>query len=721
MTDDRRLRPVIAPSRALRRGVVAAVALAAVLMAAPAARAGDAEDCNGAGNVRPGVAPPPAERIEAACTALLADAALAPRDRAKFLLNRAGSYQLRGKLDQALADADAAVQLDERFVPALIKRGDVRVRLNQLDLAEKDLVQATEIEPQNALTYLALGNLRNAQKDWNRAITAFDQALALRQDLYLARANRGRALVELGQVDKAMTDLDAAVAINAGGSYGFYWRGEANRRRGDVDHAIEDFTRAIAVGGGKEWASLGARGGVYRAKGDYDRALADFDAALAIAPNDPWLRSQRTATLALQTEMAKAKAPAATPAAAASSGKPAAPSAKPAAQVAAAAPAAPAAVTPQSLTIQAQQLFTQHKAAEALPIINRALALEPMNGPATRLRVQIYLSLGQASAALSDLDGLMMAYPGDAGLISGRALLLAEMGHPDQALDDLARVQGGGRSRPEFYLARGAAYLRSGRHAEAVTDLTRATELQPTGSLGFSLRGQAYMLSGDTDKSLADLDHALTLSPADDNARAWRGLVLVTKGQTVEGETDINRVLERSPNNRIAGIGRCMALIASRQFERAIPLLSEMIARPVGDDSLLRMLRARALNERGRQNEALADLDRVLLAKPDDPDALMLRGVVRTALKDYDNALSDLNGALSHRESVEAHFVRAKVYEQKKDLAHAIADLRRATELPPHAVFDVVAQTEARLRVEQLKRQDKKVPCGDGSSDGTCL
>jgi tetratricopeptide (TPR) repeat protein len=111
----------------------------------------------------------------------------------------------------------------------------------------------------------------------------------------------------------------------------------------------------------------------------------------------------------------------------------------------------------------------------------------------------------------------------------------------------------------------------------------------------------------------------------------------------------------------------------------------------------------------------------VLLAKPDDPDALMLRGVARTALKDYDNALSDLNGALSRRESVEAHFVRAKVYEQKKDLPRAIADLRRATELPPRALFDVVAQTEAKLRVEQLKRQDKKVPCADGSGEGTCL
>ncbi len=68
---------------------------------------------------------------------------------------------------------------------------------------------------------------------------------------------------------------------------------------------------------------------------------------------------------------------------------------------------------------------------------------------------------------------------------------------------------------------------------------------------------------------------------------------------------------------------------------------------------------------------------------PDDPEALMLREVARIALKDYDNALSDLNGALSRRESVEAHFVRAKVYEQKKDLPRAIADLRRAAELPP--------------------------------------
>src|ERR1017187_10948374 len=74
------------------------------------ARAGELEDCNGA-------AP---EKIESACTAVIDDASRPADDRLKAYVNRARLHTSRSKLDLALNDAEAALQLNPQFVPALL-------------------------------------------------------------------------------------------------------------------------------------------------------------------------------------------------------------------------------------------------------------------------------------------------------------------------------------------------------------------------------------------------------------------------------------------------------------------------------------------------------------------------------------------------------------------------------------------------------------------------
>ncbi|WP_338828703.1 hypothetical protein [Bradyrhizobium sp. 27S5] len=89
------------------------LALALLPALAGPARAGDVEDCNG----------PPTDKAEAACSAIINDAARSVEDRSKAFAGRSRFYIARGKIDQALGDADAALQLNPQFVSALIARG----------------------------------------------------------------------------------------------------------------------------------------------------------------------------------------------------------------------------------------------------------------------------------------------------------------------------------------------------------------------------------------------------------------------------------------------------------------------------------------------------------------------------------------------------------------------------------------------------------------------
>jgi tetratricopeptide (TPR) repeat protein len=161
-------------------------------------------------------------------------------------------------------------------------------------------------------------------------------------------------------------------------------------------------------------------------------------------------------------------------------------------------------------------------------------------------------------------------------------------------------------------------------------------------------------------------------------------------------------------------------LLTSGQTDRAIITLNQAIEGST-EDIGPRTLRARAYLLRNEAANAMLDLNYVLNLRPGNAEALTLRGIAWSAMHDYGKALADLDQALGKMETIEGYFARAKIYEQKNDVAHATADFTHAAELTPKGVFDVLAQAEATRRVRQLS---KRLPCGNADrapSDGACL
>ena len=222
------------------------------------------------------------------------------------------------------------------------------------------------------------------------------------------------------------------------------------------------------------------------------------------------------------------------------------------------------------------------------------------------------------------------------------------------------------------------------------------------------------------DKALVDFDRALGLNAANDGARAARGLTLLLKGNSAEGLVDVRTALDRNPNNYIAQIGQGLAMLLSGQTDRALLALNQVVGKNTTYDGLARTFRARALIEKKDTAGALGDLNIALGQRPNDPDALLLRSLVWLSMRDFDKSLDDLNKAITQRETVENHYVRAKIYEAQNKFDKASDDYRRATQLPAATVFDLLAQAEARQKTQQLT---KKIPCGNSSSgtEGSCL
>jgi tetratricopeptide (TPR) repeat protein len=157
-------------SRKLRHRLLGAAILAALAscLSPRGAQAGDLEDCNSS----------VAEKIEAGCTAIINNPARTPEDALKAFANRGRLYNQRSKFDAALADAEAALQLNAQSVLALLVRGYAYQRKNNFDAALADFDQAIGIDPKNVGAYQSRGQQRN----WTEAQKDFDQTLALRPD-----------------------------------------------------------------------------------------------------------------------------------------------------------------------------------------------------------------------------------------------------------------------------------------------------------------------------------------------------------------------------------------------------------------------------------------------------------------------------------------------------------------------------------------------------------
>jgi tetratricopeptide (TPR) repeat protein len=281
----------------VRFSLLASLAFVALGCEQGRAAAGDIEDCMG----------PVADKVEAACTAILNDAQRPADDRVKAYFSRSRFFTSRGKLDAGLSDAEAALQLNPQSVGALVSRAYVRQRTGKFDMALADYDRAIELDPKNPSVLTSRGFLRADQKAFPEALANFNQAIALRQDFAQAYVGRGRVDLETGQLDAALADLNAALSMNATVQNGFYWRGQVYRRKGDVDRAIDDFSGAIAQSPQTERAAYYARAQLFTAKGDYARAIADFDRLLSLAPDDRAVQQQRQAAVAMQTELAKVR------------------------------------------------------------------------------------------------------------------------------------------------------------------------------------------------------------------------------------------------------------------------------------------------------------------------------------------------------------------------------------------------------------------------------
>ena len=125
---------------------------------------------------------------------------------------------------------------------------------------------------------------------------------------------------------------------------------------------------------------------------------------------------------------------------------------------------------------------------------------------------------------------------------------------------------------------------------------------------------------------------------------------------------------------------------------------------------------------KGEADRAISDLDRALKITPEDPHALVVRGMALTTKREYVRALVDLDKAISLDGSkIEIYAARAAVHEAQGKGELALADLRKAMEITPKNFMEIVAQANIKKRIDDLTKRNPCGSAGRGTGGDTCL
>ncbi|MBQ9535011.1 MAG: tetratricopeptide repeat protein [Clostridia bacterium] len=228
------------------------------------------------------------EKLKAALKATIKSIEAADPTSPWGYFNRAYRYFEEGKLEEAIADYDKAIELKPDDADAYNNRGNVHDELGEYKKAIEDYDEAIKLKTDYADAYNNRGVAHADLGEYKKAIEDYDKAIELKPDLAEAYNNRGVAHSKLYEYEKAVADYGKAIELEPDDADAYYNRGIAHGKLGDAHadldenkKAIADFSKAIDLKPDDADAYYN-RGVAHGELGEPDKAIADFSKAIEL-------------------------------------------------------------------------------------------------------------------------------------------------------------------------------------------------------------------------------------------------------------------------------------------------------------------------------------------------------------------------------------------------------------------------------------------------------
>ncbi|MGH7782038.1 MAG: tetratricopeptide repeat protein [Candidatus Binataceae bacterium] len=134
---------------------------------------------------------------------------------------------------------------------------------------------------------------------------------------------------------------------------------------------------------------------------------------------------------------------------------------------------------------------------------------------------------------------------------------------------DLNPVVDADSQDPQAYMARAYAYLEAGENQRAISDATRAVELEPDAAFYLLARSLGYVRAGEFDRALEDTNTAIQLAPNAAGCWGQRGFVYMSMGDGRSAFADFTHAIKLDPNSVIYRVQRGFALGMQGRYAEA--------------------------------------------------------------------------------------------------------------------------------------------------------
>jgi len=156
----------------------------------------------------------------------------------------------------------------------------------EYDKAISDYNEAIRLNPNYAWAYSRRGIAYRHKQDYDKAISDYTEAIRLNPNSVEAYYDRGNVYHDTKEYDKAISDYSEAITLTSNYADAYYNRGNVYRETKEYDKAISDYTEVIRLNPNYANAYYN-RGIVYRDTKEYDKAISDYSEYVKLMPNDP--------------------------------------------------------------------------------------------------------------------------------------------------------------------------------------------------------------------------------------------------------------------------------------------------------------------------------------------------------------------------------------------------------------------------------------------------
>lgn len=201
-----------------------------------------------------------------------------------------------GRLDEAFAQYEAALPLDEDMRVTYVGMGRIEYLRERYDEAEVLYRKVLEIYPEDADALNGIAGICVKQEKYGEAMELLDRAIQAVPTHAESHTNRGRLFDAIGKKDEAIAAYTRAIDLNPSDSKARQHLADDLRAVGRYEEAMTQYSFSIQLDPTNTDAAL-ALGGLMGGAGNFERALEIFMSALDVSPDNAGLHFNIGVTL----------------------------------------------------------------------------------------------------------------------------------------------------------------------------------------------------------------------------------------------------------------------------------------------------------------------------------------------------------------------------------------------------------------------------------------